>query len=77
MTHKISISKLRAKMLEIFRNIETTGKELVVTDHGKPVLRIVAYKKKKSVIDLFGDLQGQVVYHEDIDTPTVDEWSDF
>lgn len=63
-------------MLEIFRNIEASGEELVVTDHGKPVLRIVAIKKKKAVIDLFGDLQGRVIYHEDIDTPTVDEWSE-
>jgi antitoxin (DNA-binding transcriptional repressor) of toxin-antitoxin stability system len=77
MTQKISKSKLKAKMLEIFRNIEATGEDVIVTDHGKPVLRIVAIKKKKAVIDLFGDLQGQVVYHEDIDTPTVDEWSEF
>jgi len=76
MAHKISKSKLKARMLEIFRNIEATGEELIVTDHGKPVLRIEAIKHKKSVIDLFADIQGQVVYHEDIDTPTVEEWSD-
>ncbi len=73
MTHKISKSKLKAKMLEIFRNIEATGEELIVTDRGIPVLRIEAIKNIKSVDALFADIQGQVVYHEDIDTPTDDE----
>ena len=63
-------------MLEIFRNVEATGEELIVTDHGKPVLRIVTIEEKRSVVDLFGDLQGSVVYHEEIDTPTADEWTD-
>lgn len=76
MSRMISKSKLKAKMLEIFRNIEATGEELIVTDHGTPVLRIVTFEKRKSLIDLFGDLQGSVIYHEDIDTPTVDEWPD-
>jgi len=74
MSRMISKSKLKAKMLEIFRNIEATGEELIVTDHGTPVLRIVTFEKRKSLIDLFGDLQGLVVYNEDIDTPTADEW---
>ena len=76
MSRMISKSKLKAKMLEIFRNIEATGKELTITDHGKPVLRIVTFDNKRSVTDLFGDLQGRVINHEDIDTPTTDEWSD-
>ena len=63
-------------MLEIFRNIEATGEELIVTHHGKPVLRIEAIKHKKSAADLSGDIQGQVLYNEDIDTPAVEDWSD-
>lgn len=76
MTATISKSKLKAKMLEIFREIEATGDELVVTDHGKPVLKIVPIRPKDSIETLFGDYQGQVVYKEDIDTPTIDEWGD-
>ena len=76
MAQKISKSQLKARMLEIFRNIEATGEEVIVTNRGKSVLRIEAIKNKKSVADLFADIQGQVVYHEDIDTHTVEEWSD-
>jgi prevent-host-death family protein len=76
MTETISKSKLKAKMLEIFRKLEADGEELIVTDHGRPVLRIVPICKKDSVDELFAELQGQVTYYEDPDTPTMSEWSD-
>ena len=39
------VSKLRFKSrsLEYFRKIETSGEEVIITDHGKPVLKIVPY----------------------------------
>ena len=47
MIEPISKSKLKAKMLEIFRQLEASDKELIVTDHGKPVLKIVPIKQKR------------------------------
>ena len=76
MTERISKSKLKAKMLEIFRRIEADGEELIVTDHGKPVLRIVPIREKDSVDELFAEFQGRITYHEDPDTPTTSEWSE-
>ena len=76
MTETISKSKLKAKMLEIFRRIEAEGDELIVTDHGKPVLRIMPIRKKDNVSQLFAEVQGQVLYHEDPDTPTMTEWDE-
>ena len=61
-------------MLEVFREIERTGEELIVTDNKKPVLRIQTIRQKLTVKELFGNIQGQVIYHEDLDQPTVDEW---
>ena len=43
----ISKSKLKAQMLRIFRELEEEGEELVVTDHGRPVLRIQPIGKKR------------------------------
>ena len=40
----VSKSKLKARALEYFREVETTGRELIVTDRGKPVLKIVPYR---------------------------------
>jgi antitoxin (DNA-binding transcriptional repressor) of toxin-antitoxin stability system len=72
----ISKSKLKAKMLEIFRQLEASGDELIVTDQGKPVLKIIPIKQKSSVKELFADYQGQVTYQEDINTPSLQEWDE-
>jgi antitoxin (DNA-binding transcriptional repressor) of toxin-antitoxin stability system len=76
MPETISKSKLKAKMLEIFRQLEDSGEELIVTHYGKPVLRVVPIKSKTTVEELFGDLQGNVTYLEDINQPTLAEWED-
>ena len=76
MTNTISKSKLKARMLEVFRELEASGKELIVTDRDKPVLKIVPIKHKASVADLFGEIQGRVGYHEDINAPTMAEWEE-
>ena len=70
----ISKSKLKANMLRIFRDIEETGEEWIVTDHNRPVLRIQPIAKKKTVEEVFGAIQDKVVYREDINAPTTDEW---
>ena len=76
MTDTISKSKLKTKKLEIFRELESSGDELVVTDHGKPVLEIVPIKQKVWLTDVFGDFLGQVTYLEDINAPTFLEWEE-
>jgi len=76
MTNTISKSKLKAKMLEIFRQLESSGNELIVTDHDKPVLKIIPIKQKATAVEVFGDLQGRVAYLEDINTPTLLEWEE-
>jgi antitoxin (DNA-binding transcriptional repressor) of toxin-antitoxin stability system len=72
----ISKSKLKAKMLETFRQLEASGEELIVTDQGKPVLKIIPIKKEVGVAEVFGDIQGKVAYLEDINTPSLAEWED-
>ena len=55
----VSKSKLKAKMLGLFREIERTGEDLVVTDRQKPVLRISAIKNQKTIRDVFAEFQGK------------------
>jgi antitoxin (DNA-binding transcriptional repressor) of toxin-antitoxin stability system len=76
MTLLISKSKLKARMLEVFRELEASGQELIVTDHDRPVLKITPIKPKTSVAEEFGAFQGRVEYHEDINTPTLAEWAE-
>lgn len=72
----ISKSKLKTHMLQIFRQIEQTGEELIVTDNNRPVLRIQPIKRKASVDEVFAPYRGKMVIHEDLDTPTLAEWEE-
>ena len=68
----ISKSKLKIKLLEFLRFVES-GEEIVVTDKGKPVVKISRYGDSKST-ELFGKMRGKVKYFEDLTTPTTEEW---
>ena len=61
-------------MLEYFRKVEDTGEDLIVTDHGRPVVRVSAIRTKRSAAEVFGDVRGQARYRGDLLAPTVDEW---
>lgn len=73
MRSTISKSALKTNLLEILRKIEKTGKELVITDHGRPVLKIVPFLKTDSVED-FGELRNSVVKYEDPMEPVEESW---
>lgn len=70
----ISKTKLKARMLEVFRDLEKTGDELVVTDRGRPVLRISPISRGRTVEEVFGPYRGRLEFLEDPDAPTLDEW---
>lgn len=72
----VSKSYLKAHMLRIFREVEKTGEELIVTDNNRPVLRISPVKQDNSVEEVFSSLQGKVIYNEDINISTQEEWSE-
>jgi len=72
----ISKGKLKATMLQVFREIEETAEEVIVTDHGRPVLRIQPLTTGRSVDEVFGPLQGKVIYREDVNAPTEEEWGE-
>jgi prevent-host-death family protein len=44
----VSKGKLKAKMLEYFREVEATGEPLIVTDHGREVLEVRPVKKRST-----------------------------
>jgi prevent-host-death family protein len=72
----VSKGILKAKMLEYLRRVEETGEELIVTDNNVPVIRILPIRQRRTASEVFGDVRGRVVYHDDILAPTTDEWSE-
>jgi prevent-host-death family protein len=43
-TPAVSKSRFKARALEYFREVERTGRELIITDRGTPVLKLVPYR---------------------------------
>jgi antitoxin (DNA-binding transcriptional repressor) of toxin-antitoxin stability system len=75
MTQTISKSKLKANMLRIFREIEESGEELIVTDHNRPALIVRPIKRKRSIDEIFGPYRGKMkILEEDINSPTAEDW---
>ena len=44
MDDTISKTRFKARALEYFREVERTGRELVITDRGRPVVKLVPFK---------------------------------
>lgn len=76
MMPSISKSKLKSKLLELLRYVESEGEELIVTDRGKPVIKISRYYDAPTTEELFGQMRGKVKYSEDLTTPTMEEWGE-
>ena len=72
----ISKSKLKSKLLELLRLVESEGEEIIVTDRGRAVVKISPYSNSPSTEELFGKMRGKVKYFEDLTTPTTEEWSE-
>jgi prevent-host-death family protein len=69
----ISKSKLKPRLLEILREVERSRKELVITDHGRPVLKILPYSTKPS--ETLKTFRGNVVEYTDPTEPLKSSWN--
>jgi len=69
-THTVSKSGFKARALEYFRQVERTGKPVIVTDRGKPVLRVVPFSD--DLEDILKELRGSALDYEEPMQP-VDE----
>ncbi len=67
----VSKSEFKARALEYFRQIETSGESLIVTDRGQPTLEIRPYQDKSS--DPLEVLRGSVLRYEEPTAPIAEE----
>ncbi len=72
-TGRISKAKLKPRLLEYLRKVQASGKELVITDRGRPVLKIVPYSEKPS--DVTKALRGSVTKYQGPLEPIEVAWS--
>lgn len=72
----ISKSKFKPHALQYFRQVQQTGKEIVITDRGKPVLKIVPYSPDP--VHALKTLHNTVLKYEDPTSPVgLDDWEAF
>lgn len=65
-----SKSHFKAHALEYFREVERTGQEIVITDRGRPVLKLVPYRSEDEIP---GSLRDTVVRYDDPTAPVAEE----
>jgi hypothetical protein len=71
MPNRVSKSQFKARALEFFRQVETTGEPLIVTDHGQPKLEIRRYSS--SVRNPLDVLRAAVLHYDRPTDPVGDE----
>jgi prevent-host-death family protein len=70
----ISKSRFKPKALHYFRQVENTGKPLIITDQGKPVLKIVPYSENPD--ETLKQLRGTVKKYEKPTQPVgTEDWN--
>ena len=70
----VSKSRFKPKALEYFREVERTGKALIITDQGKPVLKIIPYLGSPD--EILKELRGTVKsYEKPVEPVGMDDWN--
>ncbi|WP_144145958.1 type II toxin-antitoxin system Phd/YefM family antitoxin [Paraburkholderia sp. BCC1884] len=69
----VSKSEFKAKALEYFRQVESSGESVIVTDHGKPAVEVRPYRGvERSALDV---LRGTVLRYDNPTAPVAeDDW---
>jgi PHD/YefM family antitoxin component YafN of YafNO toxin-antitoxin module len=71
---QISKSQFKAKALELFREVETTGRPLIITDRGQPTLEIRRYQPRTTE-EILEELKDSVLFYDHPFEPVgLDDW---
>jgi antitoxin (DNA-binding transcriptional repressor) of toxin-antitoxin stability system len=59
----VSKSRFKSRALEYFRQVEKSGKPLIITDRGKPVLKVAPFSEDPE--ETLKELRNSVVKYKD------------
>lgn len=71
-TRVVKASEFKAKCLKLMDELAENGGEIVITKNGRPISRLVPYRKKPQ--SLFGIHKDQIRILGDIITPAGEPW---
>ncbi len=70
---RVSKANFKAHALEIFRRVQETGEPVLITDHGRPVLRLEPYFGEDDAV--LASLRGSVLSYQKPTEPVgEDSW---
>ena len=72
MARMVSKSRFKPRALNFFREVEQTGEEIIITDRGKPVLKVVPYTEKPEI--WLKSLRGTVKRYKKPTDPLTEDW---
>jgi prevent-host-death family protein len=71
---RVSKSRFKARALEYFRQVEESGRALIITDRGRPVLKLVPYAPDPD--EVLKALRHSVLEYKDPTEPVgLDDWA--
>ena len=71
--HTISKSRFKSRALEYFRQVEQSRKPLIITDRGKPVLKVVPFSEDPE--EILRELRNSVVKYKEPTKPVAEsDW---
>lgn len=65
-------SEFKARCLKLMDEVQESGEEIVITKHGRPVSKLIPFRKKPKT--LFGAGRGRMKITGDIVSPMPAEW---
>ena len=73
MPETVSKSRFKPQALKYFRQVQENEQELIITDHGKPVLKISPLREKSQTV--LAELRNSVLRYDDPLEPVAqDDW---
>jgi antitoxin (DNA-binding transcriptional repressor) of toxin-antitoxin stability system len=76
MERMVSKSQFKPRSLEYFRIIEESGEALIITDRGRPVLKVIPYTDTADPADRLKILRNSVLKYDDPTEPVaLDDWN--
>ena len=75
----IGTAEFKAHCLQIIDQVKETGAEVTITEHGRPVAKLVLIAAHVSRSPLVGSCKDSLVIHDEDDLvpSTADEWNDY
>ena len=69
---RIPVSKFKATCLAVLKNVNRTGRPVLITRYGQPVAEVVRPQRRASRSDWLGVMTGRIRFSGDVVAPAVD-----